>query len=233
MADTTDMPIWGPLPRPSSPVQAGRMGESSMLVASTLTDGVSAVSAQTQVTVSDPVGDNSVIFSKQNGVSSEDTSSCVMENSGVENRKILPVEHKKDISGEKKSGQKRLREEGCGSSTAAVDAAKGVAVSGDVIEKPASTKMEHLSALEKLKMTLELKGREELQVSGWCDKLKESMRAAKKQRSGQLWSRDTDKALLKKQLIVDVQESFKLQIPKPLKEHLVEQLRTFFMPKDS
>lgn len=78
MADTTDMPIWGPLPRPSSPVQAGRMGESSMLVASTLTDGVSAVSAQTQVTVSDPVGDNSVIFSKQNGVSSEDTSSCVM-----------------------------------------------------------------------------------------------------------------------------------------------------------
>lgn len=44
---------------------------------------------------------------------------------------------------------------------------------------------------------LELKGREELQVSGWCDELKESMRAAKKQRSGQLWSRDTDKALLK------------------------------------
>lgn len=65
----------------------------------------------------------------------------------------MPVEHKKDISGEKKSGQKRLREEGCGSSTAAVDAAKGVAVSGDVIEKPASTKMEHLSELEKLKMT--------------------------------------------------------------------------------
>lgn len=64
----------------------------------------------------------------------------------------MPVEHKKDLSDEKKPSHKRLREEGCGSSTAAVDAAKGVAVSGDAIEKPASTKMEHLSELEKLKM---------------------------------------------------------------------------------
>ena len=44
---------------------------------------------------------------------------------------------------------------------------------------------------------LELKGREQLLQSGWCDKLKESMRAAKRQRCGQLWSRDTDKELLK------------------------------------
>lgn len=65
----------------------------------------------------------------------------------------MPVEHKKDSLDEKKPSQKRKREEGCGSSTAAVDAAKGVAMSGDVIEKPASTKMEHLSALEKLKMS--------------------------------------------------------------------------------
>ena len=37
----------------------------------------------------------------------------------------------------------------------------------------------------------------------------------------------------RKQLIVDVREDFKLQVPRALKEHLVGQLRTFFLPKES
>jgi hypothetical protein len=37
----------------------------------------------------------------------------------------------------------------------------------------------------------------------------------------------------RKQLMVDVREDFKLQVPRALKEHLVGQLRTFFMPKES
>jgi len=37
----------------------------------------------------------------------------------------------------------------------------------------------------------------------------------------------------RKQLIIEVQEPLKLQVPRALKEHLVEQLRTFFLPKDN
>jgi hypothetical protein len=85
-----------------------------------------------------------------------------------------------------------------------------------------------------LTTSLEKEGREELQRSGWCEALRESLRAAKKRRLGQLWPREaTDRALLRKQLIIEVQEPLKLQVPRALKEHLVEQLRTFFLPKDN
>lgn len=40
-------------------------------------------------------------------------------------------------------------------------------------------------------------GREQLQRSGWCEKLKESMRAAKRQRVDQTCSKETDKAMLR------------------------------------
>lgn len=60
-------------------------------------------------------------------------------------------EQEKVLPEDRKSGQKRVREEGCGSSSAATDV-KGVGTVGDVIEKPPSTNTEHLSELEKLKM---------------------------------------------------------------------------------
>lgn len=42
-------------------------------------------------------------------------------------------------------------------------------------------------------------GREQLQRSGWCEKLKESMRAAKKQKAigEQLCSKEIDKAMIR------------------------------------
>jgi hypothetical protein len=83
-------------------------------------------------------------------------------------------------------------------------------------------------------VSLKKEGRAELQRSGWCEALRESLRAAKKRRLGQLWPREiADRALLRKQLIIEVQEPLKLQVPRALKEHLVEQLRTFFLPKDN
>ncbi len=47
-------------------------------------------------------------------------------------------------------------------------------------------------------VSLEKEGRAELQRSGWCEALRESLRAAKKRRLGQLWPREvTDRALLR------------------------------------
>ncbi|KAG0629689.1 hypothetical protein M758_1G122600 [Ceratodon purpureus] len=233
--EAIDMPVYGPQPRPSpgtSLTQGARAGVSSLLVSSISTDGLSAVSGQTQVTANGPVGDTSVANLRQNGFSTEETSSSVLGNHGIRNRKLLSDEQDKVLPEDRKSGQKRLREEGCGSSSAAADV-KGVGTSGDVIEKPPSINMEHVSELDKLKMLLAKEGREQLQRSGWCEKLKESMRAAKKQRGEQMCSKEIDKAMIRKQLIVDVREDFKLQVPRALKEHLVGQLRTFFMPKES
>jgi len=237
VSSATDMPVYGPQSRPSpstSLAQGGRVAVSSLPVSSISTNGLSAVSGQTQVTVHDRVGDTSVATLRQNGVSSEETSSCVLGNHGVRNRKSLSDEQDKVPSEDRKPGQKRVREEGCGSSSAVTDG-KGVGTVGDVIEKPPSTSTEHLTELEKLKMVLEKEGREQLQRSGWCEKLKESMRAAKKQKGigENSCSKEIDKAMIRKQLIVEVQESFKLQVPRALKEHLVGQLRTFFMPKES
>lgn len=79
--EATDMPVYGPQPRPSvgtSLTQGGRATVSSFPVSSISTNGVSAVSGQTQLTVHDPVGDTSVANLRQNGVSSEETSSCVL-----------------------------------------------------------------------------------------------------------------------------------------------------------
>jgi hypothetical protein len=76
---------------------------------------------------------------------------CQQGNHGIRNRKLLSDEQDKALPEDRKSGQKRLREEGCGSSSAAADV-KGVGTSGDVIEKPPSTNMEHVSELDKLKM---------------------------------------------------------------------------------
>lgn len=46
---------------------------------------------------------------------------------------------------------------------------------------------------------LEKEGREQLQRSGWCEKLKESMRAAKKQKAigERLCSKEIDKAMIR------------------------------------
>ncbi|CAM6010941.1 unnamed protein product [Sphagnum balticum] len=131
---------------------------------------------------------------------------------------------------------KRLREEGGNSSPEVMKAGKvgEAALSVNVNEKNSSMDADQLTELEKLKIILEKEGREELQRSGWCEALRESLRAAKKRRLGQLWPREvTDRALLRKQLIIEVQEPLKLQVPRALKEHLVEQLRTFFLPKDN
>ena len=65
--------------------------------------------------------------------------------------KLLLDEQDKVLLEDRKSGQKRLREEGRGSLLAAADI-KSVGTSGDVIEKPPSTNMEHVSELDKLKM---------------------------------------------------------------------------------
>ncbi len=47
-------------------------------------------------------------------------------------------------------------------------------------------------------VSLEKEGRAELQRSGWCEALRESLRAAKKRRLGQLWPREiADRALLR------------------------------------
>lgn len=56
-------------------------------------------------------------------------------NHGVRNRKSLSDEQDKVLSEDRKPGQKRVREEGCGSSSAVTDG-KGVGTVGDVIEKP-------------------------------------------------------------------------------------------------
>ena len=72
---------------------------------------------------------------------------CAQGNHGIRNRKLLSEEQDKVLPEERKSGQKRLREEGCGSSSAAADV-KGGGTVGDVIEKPSSTSMD----LDKLKM---------------------------------------------------------------------------------
>jgi len=73
-------------------------------------------------------------------------------NHGVRNRKSLSDEQDKVPPEDRKPGQKRVREEGCGSSSAAITDVKGVGTVGDVIEKPPTTSTEHLSELEKLKM---------------------------------------------------------------------------------
>lgn len=75
----------------------------------------------------------------------------VQGNHGIRNRKSLSADQDKVLPEDRKSGQKRLREEGCGSSSAAADV-KGVGTVGDAIEKPSSTSTEHLSELEKFKM---------------------------------------------------------------------------------
>lgn len=72
-------------------------------------------------------------------------------NHGIRKRKSLSDEQDKVPPEDRKSGQKRVREEGCGSSSAVTDV-KGVGAVGDVIEKPPSTSTEHLTELEKLKM---------------------------------------------------------------------------------
>lgn len=79
---------------------------------------------------------------------------CLLQESGENgNRNSTQGEPQTDQLEERNFHQKRLREEGCGSSSAVMDAGKGgaAATSGDAIEKPALTNMEHLSELEKLK----------------------------------------------------------------------------------
>ena len=79
--EAIDMPVYGPQPRPSSGTsltQGVRAAVSSLQVSSISTNGLSAVSGQTQVTVNDPVGDTSVANLRQNGFSSEETSSSVL-----------------------------------------------------------------------------------------------------------------------------------------------------------
>ncbi|CAM6035323.1 unnamed protein product [Sphagnum compactum] len=150
--------------------------------------------------------------------------------------RLVQSEQEKDGSVEANFCQKRVREEG-GISLLEVNKAEevsGAAVSVDVNEKNSLKDADQLTELEKLKIILEKEGRAELQRSGWCEALRESLRAAKKRRLGQLWPREiADRALLRKQLIIEVQEPLKLQVPRALKEHLVEQLRTFFLPKDN
>lgn len=75
----------------------------------------------------------------------------VQGNHGVRSRKSLSDEQDKVLSEDRKPGQKRVREEDCGSSSAVTDG-KGVGTVGDVIEKPPLTSTEHLTELEKLKM---------------------------------------------------------------------------------
>lgn len=80
--EVTDMPVYGPQPRPSPgtshTTEGVRAAGSSLPVSSTSTNGLSGVSGQTQVTVHNPVEDTSVAKSRQNGFSSEETSSCVL-----------------------------------------------------------------------------------------------------------------------------------------------------------
>ncbi|CAM6058590.1 unnamed protein product [Sphagnum tenellum] len=147
--------------------------------------------------------------------------------------RLIQSEQKKDGSEEANFCQKRVREEGI----SLLEVNKPEEVSGaalSVNEKNSLKDADQLTELEKLKIILEKEGRAELQRSGWCEALRESLRAAKKRRLGQLWPREiADRALLRKQLIIEVQEPLKLQVPRALKEHLVEQLRTFFLPKDN
>ena len=76
--EAIDMPVYGPQPRPSPGTQCARAAVSSLPGSSVSTDGLSAVSGQTQVTANDPVGDTSVANLRQNGFSSEETSSSVL-----------------------------------------------------------------------------------------------------------------------------------------------------------
>lgn len=153
-SEDTDMPVYGPQPRPipgSSLRQGVRAPVSSLPVSSVSTNGLSAVSGQTQLTANEPVGDASIANTRQNGFSSEETSSSALGNHTVE-RKSMPVDPEKALLKDASLSRKRLHLEGCGSSSATADV-KSVGTQEDVIEKPSSTTMEHLTELEKLKMS--------------------------------------------------------------------------------
>eukprot|EP01018_Ginkgo_biloba_P030885 Gb_28125 [translate_table: standard] len=83
---------------------------------------------------------------------------------------------------------------------------------------------EKLLEIEKIKEILVQEAREGLQVCGWCDDVRDTMRARKRYCADQMSSNTVSRKLL----IDCVKDSFIRQFPESLKEQLVKQLRSFF-----
>ncbi|KAJ7555176.1 hypothetical protein O6H91_05G025200 [Diphasiastrum complanatum] len=101
------------------------------------------------------------------------------------------------------------------------------------MEVSTANQLLQLSELDRLKLLLEKEGREELQRCGWCNTLRHSLRAAKRQRL--TLTKDGTNATfgdLRKELIEDVKPALIRQVPQALKEQLVEQLHTYFICKN-